>query len=78
MENLLQQNLERTKEEKCKNCKFLHRLKYNFQKSIGFQEGYCCDMLLRTEEPDGVIDCEPWVQEVTLDSMCEMFTPKGV
>ena len=68
-------------EECCKNCKFCHELKYNFQKTIGFQEGYCCDMLLHCAERDKEHfaleeDCEPWVQEVTLDSMCEMFVSK--
>lgn len=57
--------------DRCKNCKYFHRLKYDFIPEIGFAESYACDVMLHVEDSkDG------WIQEVVPDDMCEMFEVK--
>lgn len=53
--------------ECCSECKYFHKLKHNFKQGEGFEESYCCNVLVHG---DG------WIQEVTPTSMCEMFTRK--
>ena len=63
--------------ECCAKCRFFHRLKHNFQVGKGFEESYCCDVVMHLPRSESKIDdCEPWIQEVTPDSMCEMFWEK--
>lgn len=52
----------------CKNCKFFHPLKHNFETGKGFEKAYACDMLLHIEGKTG------WIQEVNPDDKCEMYT----
>lgn len=62
-----------TKEEQmdlsCKNCRYYHRLKHNFEVNKGFEKSFCCDVLMKGE-PGG------WIQEVSPDDRCKMFTRK--
>ena len=55
--------------ERCEICKHYHRLKHNFIRGTGFAESHCCDVLLHYEPDD-----EGWVQEVSPNDMCELFT----
>ena len=55
--------------DRCKNCKYFHLLKHNFKQGQGFEQSYACNVLLH-------MDGDGWIQEVTEDSMCEMFTEK--
>lgn len=59
--------------ERCNNCIYFHRLKHNFQVPKGFEESHACDVLMHIDDGD-----EGWIQEVTPDGMCEMFTEKEV
>lgn len=54
--------------DRCKNCKYFHPLKHNFKQGQGFEQSHACNVLL-------YMDGDGWIQEVTEDSMCEMFTP---
>lgn len=59
----------------CEQCKHFRRLKHNFARYSGFEESFCCVLFEYLEEPQK-LDCEPWIQEVEKDSLCEMFTKK--
>ena len=62
------------KGECCANCAYFHRLKHKFVKCKGFEESYCCDVIMHLPKSDNLVDvCEPWIQEVEPDGMCEMF-----
>lgn len=54
--------------EQCKHCKHCIRLKHNFTVGKGFEESFCCIVLVHDE--DG------FVIEVSEDSMCEIFKAK--
>ena len=59
---------------KCEECKYFHRLKYNFNQGNGFDETSCCIALTRAyEDPDNY---EAFVIETTKDDMCELFCEK--
>ena len=53
--------------EKCENCKHFKKLKHNFTRMYGFELSHCCDVLYSFGD-DG------WVQEVSPNDMCEMFS----
>lgn len=57
--------------EKCEYCKFFHRLKHNFERGKGFEESHCCTAWIELEP---ILDS--WVQEVTANEMCELFTAR--
>ena len=59
--------------ECCANCRYLRRLKHNFKREMGFEESYCCSVWLR--DPNDIKST--WVQEVSPNDMCEMFTEIG-
>ena len=54
--------------ERCELCRNYKRLKHNFTRGKGFEESYCCDLF--GDEKGG------WIQEVTPDGMCEVFSRK--
>ena len=56
--------------ESCEFCKYYRRLQHNFVRGEGFKESHCCDVLYHLPEDDE----EAWIQEVSGDGMCEMFT----
>lgn len=53
----------------CAKCRYFHRLKHNFKVDEGFEESYCCDVLLHLPEDES----EGWVDEVEPQDICEMF-----
>ena len=57
--------------ECCAKCRYYHRLKHNFKVGVGFEESYCCDVLMHLPDTH-----EPWIQEVTPNGMCEMYEVK--
>lgn len=59
-------------EDRCELCKYYKRLKHNFRKGEGFELSYCCDVLYHLDDNEGA-----WVQEVTPEDMCEMFTRRA-
>lgn len=57
--------------EQCSECRFYHRLKHNFELGKGFEESHCCTVWIELEP---ILDS--WVQEITADDICELFTRK--
>lgn len=51
--------------ERCENCVSRLPLKHNFKKSVGFEQSWCCVLLLGEENG--------WVQEVSPNGRCECF-----
>lgn len=58
----------------CKECKYFHRLKYNFIPHKGFTESTCCIALTRCTE--GADSFDAFVLETNENGNCEMFTAK--
>lgn len=64
----------------CENCKSYRKLKHNYKVGAGYEDSYCCLVLLKLN--DGVLqypdedETAAWVEEVEPDSMCEMFVPR--
>lgn len=56
---------------KCKNCKFFHKLKYNFELGKGYKISSCCIALTRVCEDIDRYDA--FVIEVYEDDECELF-----
>ena len=56
--------------EYCEKCLYLTRLKHNFKQGEGFENSFCCLALLDYPGSNG------WVQEVTTQDRCELFTKK--
>ena len=54
---------------RCKNCKYIRPLKHNFETGKGFENSYACVVWEYYAEKDETID----IQEVGLDSRCELF-----
>ena len=61
---------------KCKNCKFFHKLKYNFELGKGYKTSSCCIALTRVCENIDTYDA--FVTEVYEDGECELFHDKDV
>lgn len=58
--------------ECCAKCRYIHRLKHNFEQGVGFKESFACDVLVNIK------DGEPgWIQETEPYSRCEMFEEKN-
>lgn len=58
--------------ECCAKCRYYHRLKHNFKVGVGFEESYCCDVLMHFPEEGTWV----WIQEVTPQDRCEMYEEK--
>lgn len=57
----------------CKNCRHFHELWHNFSHPKGFEESFCCDVLLHLEP-----ETEGWVQEVDPNSICELWNEEVI
>ena len=53
-------------EKRCENCKYLRKLKHNFQVGSGFEESFCC--VIFANEKNGFA-----VQVELNDDACEMY-----
>ena len=62
----------KTTEGRCENCKYWHKLKYEFKTGDGFKESSCCIALTRLDED--IDEYDSFVVETNADDMCEMFT----
>lgn len=60
--------------EKCKKCKYFHKLKYGFKQFQGFKISSCCIALTRCDED--VDNYDSFVIETDENGMCEMFTER--
>ena len=58
--------------ECCENCVYYHRLKHNFKKGNGFEDSYCCDVMMHIDDGEG------WVLETEPQSRCEMFYEREI
>ena len=56
-------------EERCENCKYLRKLKHNFQVGKGFEEAFCC--VIFTNEKNG------FALQVELNDVCEIYQKGG-
>lgn len=54
--------------EHCEHCKFLRRLKHNFEVGKGYEESFCC--VIFAKEKDG------FASEVEKGGSCEIFREK--
>ena len=52
----------------CKNCRYITKLKHNFEQGKGFEESFCC--VLFAMEKGG------FSVEVKLNDRCENFTER--
>lgn len=58
----------------CKDCRYFHKLKHNFEIGKGYEVSSCCIILTRiAEHPDRY---DAFVIETQEDSVCEMFKEK--
>lgn len=57
--------------ESCENCQYHHLLKHNFKRGKGFEESFCCDVWMHIDHAE-----DSWIQEVSNQGVCELFTEK--
>ena len=57
--------------ECCAKCRYIHGLKHNFERGVGFENSYACDVLLHLDDGE-----EGWIQETRPEDMCELYDEK--